>query len=132
MRFTETELQSEDLLWFGVDNKGNILAFYTGGAGCVPDFICNNKKITYDLQEYFLDELEINSNSNSEALAKKGIYCFDVSYDDNYGNSYHKTESPNKPINISSLPDKIIYILKNNTIDCDVTETDTISVKHAY
>ena len=132
MRFTETELQSEDLLWFGVDTKGNILAFYTGGAGCVPEFVCSNKKNTYNLKDYFLDELDKNSDTNSDDLAKKGIYCFDVSYDDNYGNSYHKTEVPNEPINISSLPDKIINMLKCNIIECDVTDTDTIIVKHAY
>ena len=132
MRFTETELQSEDLLWFAVDTNGNIVAFYTGGVGCVPDFVCNNKKITYDLQDYFLDELAINNAANSEDLAKKGLYCFDVSYDDNYGNSYHKTEAPNKPINISSLPKKIVNMLENNIIEYDASKVETIIVKHAY
>ena len=132
MRFTEIELQSEDLLWFGVDIKGNILAFYSGGAGCVPEFVCSDKKATYYLQDYFLDELEINNDSNSELLAKKGLYCFDVSYEDNYGNSYHKLETPIKPINISSLPEKVMTILKNNKIECIATDINSINVKHAY
>lgn len=132
MHFTETELQSEDLLWFGVDINGNILAFYTGGIGCVPNFVCSNQKITYDLQDYFLNELEFNNDSNSEVLAKKGLYCFDVSYEDNYGNSYHKTEKPNKPINISTLPEKIVNMLKNNILEYDANNVETIIVKHAY
>ena len=132
MRFTEIELQSEDLLWFAVDTNGNIVAFYTGGIGCVPDFVCNDKELTYNLQDYFLNELENNDSTNSEVLAKKGLYCFDVSYEDNYGNSYNKTETPNNPINISSLPKKIANMLKNNKIEYAANNVETIIVKHAY
>jgi len=32
MRFTEIELQSEDVLWFAIDNQNHIIAFTSGGA----------------------------------------------------------------------------------------------------
>lgn len=127
MRFTEIELQCEDILWFAIDVNGHIMAFTSGGAGCVPEFVCGNKENTYSLQDYFLDEYMPDLK-----LEEKGLFCYDVNYDDNYGNTYIKTSTPESPINFNDLPDKIKELLKLNTLDLNANTSDTIEVKHAY
>ncbi len=127
MRFTEIELQCEDILWFAIDVNGHIMAFTSGGAGCVPEFVCSNKENTYSLQDYFLDEYMPDLE-----LEEKGLFCYDVNYDDNYGNTYSKTTTPESPINFNDLPDKIKELLKLNTLDLNANTSDTIEVKHAY
>ena len=131
MKYSEIELQCEDLLWFGLDNNNYIISFTTGGIGCVPDFVCNSKEETLELQDFFLNHFDNNSSKNSESLSLKGLFCFDVNYDDN-GNSYIKKETPNKPILLDELPETIKTKLVNNRISIDVTSVDKIIVKHAF
>ena len=132
MKYTEIELQCEDLLWFAVDNNELIISFTTGGIGCVPEFIINSKENTLALQKFFLEEFasDINGNDDS-ALSEKGIYCFDVDYNDNYGNSYKIISEPNKPIHLKDLPYDIQKVLKNNYIDVDVCDEKRIIIKHS-
>lgn len=65
-------------------------------------------------------------------LEEKGLFCYDVNYDDNYGNTYIKTSTSESPINFNDLPDKIKELLKLNTLDLNAKTYDTIEVKHAY
>jgi hypothetical protein len=131
MRYTEIELQCEDLLWFAVDLNGNIIALTSGGAGCVPEFVACSKENNELLINYF-DKLKSNSKNSDNDLANKGLYYFDVSYKDNYGNSYIRIAIPDNPINIVSLPSNIQKLLSNNKLDIDVSTSEAIKVKHAY
>jgi hypothetical protein len=131
MRYTEIELQCEDLLWFAVDLNGNIIALTSGGAGCVPEFVACSKENNELLINYF-DKLKSNSKNSYNDLANKGLYYFDVSYEDNYGNSYIRIAIPDNPINIVSLPSNIQKLLSNNKLDIDVSTSEAIKVKHAY
>ena len=89
--------------------------------------LCGNKENTYSLQDYFLDEYMPDLN-----LEEKGLFFYDVNYDDNYGITYSKTSTPESPINFNDLPDKIKELLKLNTLDLNANTSDTIEVKHAY
>jgi hypothetical protein len=131
MRYTEIELQCEDLLLFAVDLNGNIIALTSGGAGCVPEFVACSKENNELLINYF-DKLKSNSKNSDNYLANKGLYYFDVSYEDNYGNSYIRIAIPDNTINIVSLPSNIQKLLSNNKLDIDVSTSEAIKVKHAY
>ena len=128
MKYTEIELQCEDLLWFGLDTNDNIIAFTSGGIGCIPDFVCNNKKNTQQLQKYFN---KIINKSGKHKFAENGLYYYDVSYDNN-GDSYTKVESPSNPLTATSLPEEIYSLIKNNIINYDAKTSDKIIIKHAY
>lgn len=131
MRYTEIELQCEDLLWFAVDMNGDIIAFTTGGAGCVPEFVASSKENTEALIKYF-NKLKTNSNDSDNEFAAKGLFYFDVSYEDNYGDSYIKVATPSTPLNISNLPNNIQELLKNNKLEINANSSSIIKVKHAY
>ena len=50
MKYTEIELQYEDIMWFGVDRNGVVFECTSGGVGCVPLFLIilgneNNSRI---------------------------------------------------------------------------------------
>ena len=53
MRYTIIDLQCEDILWFGLDINGNVLAFTSGGSGNVPEFVCRSKEETELLIDFF-------------------------------------------------------------------------------
>lgn len=53
MRYTEIDLQCEEIMWFGIDNNGCIFMCATGGCGNVPEFICKSKENVGILEEFF-------------------------------------------------------------------------------
>lgn len=145
MRISRIDLQIEDIMWFAVDKNGCVISLTSGGKGDVPEFVCRSKEETELLENFFMDlptgfsnaELLIDRDGSllatgTEALAKKGIYCFDVcsEFADDY--RYYKTAYPDKALHILDLPDNIQTIMSDHIIDIDVSETDKITVKHAY
>lgn len=145
MRISRIDLQIEDIMWFAVDKNGCVISLTSGGKGDVPEFVCRSKEETELLENFFMDlptgfsnaELLIDRDGSllateTEALAKKGIYCFDVcsEFADDY--RYYKTAYPDKALHILDLPDNIQTIMSDHIIDIDVSETDKITVTHAY
>ena len=145
MRYSEIDLQCEDIIWFGIDTNERIIACFSGGIGCVPEFICRSREETETLLDYFTDsqpvftEGKLYNVQGSDPLVEdcltfssKGLYCFDIDTDETYGDFYRKTSYPVKALFLSDLPENIKEILDDHTINADVSLTDKIVVPHAY
>ncbi len=145
MKYTETDLQCEDIMWFGVDKNGYIFECTSGGIGSVPGFVCNSKEETEALADFFLDTLERSTTAtllipddgnpllqDCKKLTGKGVFCFDVAIDDGRPNEYKKIAVPDHPILLSDLPDRIKSIMCNHIVDVDVASETFIRVAHAY
>ena len=145
MKFTEIDLQCEDIMWFGIDKNGIVFECTSGGVGCVPKFVCESKENTAILEKFFLQELKettqgtlLTADTDSPlsqdglSLSKKGVFCFDVAIDDGRPNEYKKIAIPHHPIGLSDLPNKIKNIMRNHIVDVDVASETFIRVAHAY
>ena len=144
MRYTEIDLQSEDILWFAIDTNGSVLAFTSGGSGNVPEFVCRSKEETEFLESFFDSYDAANTTGilliendgsplSEDALryACHGITCFDVDINNN-NSSYTKISFPEKPLCISELPKDVRKVLSDHTINVDASATNTIDVPHAF
>ena len=142
MRYSEMDLQIEDLMWFAIDRAGYIGAFTSGGCANVPEFICRSREDNERLYDYIMDELDdfasgklIGIKQHSEQgedcslLISKGITCFDVF---KHGDDYGKIAESFEPITIDQLDDEIKDILQDHKIDADFLNDDIIKVEHAY
>ena len=85
MRYTEIDLQIEDVMWFGIDRNGFVISCTTAGIGNVPEFVCRSKEETEKLYDFFSAKLSDKADyslhakkenneliNESIALAKKG------------------------------------------------------------
>lgn len=142
MRYSEIDLQIEDLMWFAIDRAGYIGAFTSGGCANVPEFICRSREENERLYDYFMDELDdytggrlIGIKQHSEqgedcgVLISKGIMCFDVC---RHGDDYGKIAESFEPITIDQLDEEIKTILQDHKIDADFINDEIIKVEHAY
>ena len=145
MKYTEIDLQCEDIMWFGVDRNGLIFECTSAGIGCVPSFVCDSREETEELVSFFLDNFQTTTQgsllfdaSDNQLtqdcliLSGKGIFCFDVAIDEDRPNEYKRIAFPQEPIKVSDLPKKIQSILATHKVDVDVTFDAYISVPHAY
>lgn len=145
MRYSEIDLQIEDIMWFAIDNSNHVLAFTSGGCGNVPEFVCCSKEDTELLETFFMEELKkstqclllIDSDGtplteDSMKLAEKGIYCYDVSFDEGHEEEYVQIAVPNVPLQSDQLPDDILRILKNHRISANAKTDKYLHVEHAY
>lgn len=144
MRYSEIDLQCEDITWFGVDANNNVAAFASGGIGNIPEYVCRSKEETEALYDYFYDTLgktttghALVAGDNSLVsefvdLSSKGLFCFDVETSDAEGEFYKKITYPDAPISIEDLPDNVKAILKDHLLEMDISENDRIQVPHAY
>jgi len=144
MKYTELDLQIEDIMWFGVDKNGNIFEATSGGRANVPEFIVNSRENNEELINYFLNQANgmINYKSMKELnpkyqmykdcliLSSNGITCYDMAKEDE--NNYSKITIPEKLLNINSVPETIQNILKHNTVDIDINCEEQLIVKNAY
>jgi len=144
MKYTEIDLQIEDIMWFGVDKNGIVFEATSGGCANVPTFVIESKERTEQLKEYFLNlpegnkesifltELDPDFPAYSECLnlTKNGLTCFDVSDEDE--NSYKKIATSSSPLKFEMLPDNIKQILSANKLDIDVQTSNNLSVEHGY
>ena len=146
MRYTEIDLQIEDIMWFGIDLNGYIFSCTTAGTANVPEFVCKSKEQTEFLADYFIEKLEKTTAETLETpytdnplmndavlLAQKGIFVFDAvsNRSEQYGN-YTKIASPKTPIRYVALPDDIKKLLQEHTVPVDAAKENYICVKHAY
>ena len=146
MRYTEIDLQIEDIMWFGIDLNGYIFACTTAGTANVPEFVCKSKEQTGLIEDYFTKELEKTTSAILEApyvdnplmrdateLAEKGVFSFDaVSDNSEHNREYVKIASPKTPIQYNLLPDEIKKLLQEHTVPVDAAKEKYICVKHAY
>ena len=145
MKYSEIDLQCEDIMWFGVDNNGYIFECTSGGLGCVPSFVCESRENTESLIDYFLETLEnrttgsllIEDNDSPLAqdcrsLVRKGVFCFDIAIDDGRPDEYKKIAEPNEPILLSDLPENIRNLMTEHLVPVDVASSMYIRVPHAY
>ena len=145
MKYTEIDLQCEDIMWFGVDKNGYIFECTSGGIGCVPPFVCNSKEDTEHLEVFFLNKLKESTQGtllipddgnqlsrDGLSLSRKGIFCFDVATDEGRPNEYKKIAVPVRPLNVSELPNDIKNLMNNHTVDIDVSAETFIKVPHAF
>ncbi len=145
MKYSEIDLQCEDIMWFGVDKNGYVFECTSGGIGCVPAFVCESREETEHLADFFLDTLAqktignllIDDNgsplaTDCKTLSSKGVFCFDVAVDDNRPDEYKKVSFPQDPLKVFELPDDIKRELSSHLVDLDVSQQDYIRVQHAY
>lgn len=145
MRFTELEIQTEDIMWFAVDECNHIFVCTSGGCGVIPEFVCRSREEAELLEEYFLTEL-VESTQESHViqfektnsliedfrlLSRKGIFCFDVSMTPNcYSRRYIKYIEPVLPIRLECLPERIQEIMADHRIPVDVSQSPYIDLKN--
>lgn len=115
MRYTDIDLQTEDIRWFAASSsgdKGEIFAFTSSGVGFVPEFVRESREENEMLEQFFLYELtetaqaraiqklpDCDLRRESLLLSRKGIMCFDA-FDGAsvLAGSYQSITSPvNKP-----------------------------------
>ena len=144
MRYSEIDLQCEDITWFGVDANNRIIAFASGGIGNIPEFVCRSKEETNELYDYFYDTLAITTTGHALVagcnslisefveLSSKGLYCFDVETQSDEGEVYKKITYPDTPILYDDLPDNVKAIIQDHVLDADLAESNQIHVPHAY
>mgnify|MGYP003373071169 CR=1 FL=1 len=140
-----------DMEWFGVDRQGNIAVFCSGGAGNLPEFVCESEERAGELIESF-DEIEKITSSilifpqtkigcaeqAAREFSDKGLYYFDADDGTRLGvctfhEYYTKHSYPQKPLKYELLPKHMKEILKHNFMEIeDFSLMDRIYVKHAY
>lgn len=144
MKYTEIDLQIEDIMWFGIDRNGIVFEATSGGCANVPAFVIESKEETEALKDYFLnlpegksdsvflEELDPNYPAYSDCLSltKNGIICFDMSDEDE--NAYKKIAISKNPMKIETLPANIQQILISHKIDIDVLASKILTVEHGY
>lgn len=144
MRYSEVDLQCEDITWFGVDACNHIVAFASGGIGNIPEYVCRSKEETEELYDYFYDALDRTTTGHALVaghnalisefveLSAKGLFCFDVEMQNAEGEFYKKITYPDAPISIDDLPDSVKGILRDHLLDADLSRCNQINVPHAY
>lgn len=142
MKYTELDLQIEDIMWFGIDKNGVVFEATSGGCANVPEFVINSKEDNEQLNDYFLglddgnaestflEELdpEYPAYNDCLSLTKNGITCFDVDDDDT--DSYKKIAITSIPLTINNLPENITKILSTHVVDYDILAISKLSVEH--
>ena len=142
MKYTEIDLQIEDIMWFGIDKNGIIFEATTGGCANVPAFVINSREDNEQLNNYFMSlgeghaESKLLEELNPDypafedciSLTKNGITCFDVDAEET--NLYKKIATTSLPKKIDDLPDNIKQIIATRKIDFNVLESSKISVEH--
>ncbi len=145
MRYSEVDLQCEDITWFGVDADQRAFMCTSGGIGCVPEFVCRSVEETEYLLDFFTNTLNAitkgricgakDSNPLIEeclVFSTKGLYCFDVDTDETYGDFYRKVTYPERELFLRDLPASIRKILADHVICTDVSASDKLIAPHAY
>lgn len=153
-RYAENELCIFDIEWYGVDKRGQIAVFCTGGAGNVPEFVCANRERADFLAEFFgglpsvcgCELCFVPPSKNplpkqlAEEYAGKGLYYFDADdcsrSSENtvvYHEYYTKAAYPLKPLLISDLPANIRCMLDGGRLEvADFSIPQRVYIKHAY
>lgn len=144
MRISEIDLQCEDIMWFAIDDNGNVFECTSAGCGNVPEYVCRSREKTEILLDYFTTQAPVITTAillipaddselvaDASDLAAKGLHCFDIT-DYNDEEHYHCVAIPEKALNITALPSNIQHILADHRYSGDISKEGAISVTHAY
>lgn len=153
-RFEERELSTLDIEWYGVDKRGQIAVFCTGGAGNVPEFVCADRESADLLIEFFnglprvcgCEICFVPPPKNplpkqvAAEFAEKGLYYFDA--DDQsrslenictFHEYYTKAAYPFASLLIGDLPTGVRDLLVVNRLEAaDFSTQKRIYIEHAY
>ncbi len=145
MKYTEIDLQCEDIMWFGIDINGVVFECTSAGIGCVPSFVCESRETTEMLEGFFLTEpgsttqatVLLPQDGNPlfyevRTLSEKGIVCFDAAVGDDRPDEYKKIAVPFSPVKFGDLPENIKDIMSHHRLDVDVISQEYIKVPHAF
>lgn len=150
MRITELDLQIEDLEWYAIDENNNIAFFTSGGMGNVPEFICKCREDLnivsnyFDLSDNIISEVELvvgafedypdeKFKKDCVDISQKGLFCYDVSDENEYKNEYKILCRPNNMLKLDDLPERIKNILKQYRLDnVSFGDNEYVSVINAY
>lgn len=138
MRYSDIDLQIEDVMWFAVDRNGKIGAFTSGGCANVPEFVCKSREDNKALYDYFMYHFPDSTcgelfyvprggslEEDCVLLVGKGIICFDVYMGKDY---YVKVATTGLSAIFDDLADNIKTIMKDHVIDADFTVDTNIHV----
>lgn len=150
MRITEIDLEIEDIEWYGIDENGRIAQFTSGGSKIVPEFICESREkldVVCELFENFSPRIveevtfseEVSKYPRKEYLqeckktSQKGLYCFDISDEQDSTDGYILICKPSYELQISELPEIIQSILLSYKIpNVNFNNSKIISIEKAY
>ncbi|WFR56278.1 hypothetical protein QA584_22075 [Anaerocolumna sp. AGMB13025] len=148
MRITEIDLELEDIEWYGIDENGRIAQFTSGGSKIVPEFICESREKLDVVCEFFenfspriVEEVifEVPKYPRKEYLqeckkiSQKGLYCFDISNEQDSTDGYILICTPSYELQISELPEIIQSILSSYRIpNVNFNNCKIISIEKAY
>ncbi|MEO3944688.1 hypothetical protein [Gorillibacterium sp. CAU 1737] len=133
MNITEIDLEVEDIEWYGIDENGRIAQFTSGGSKRVPECIRESRERLNAVCEHFENlnpnlEEEVTFSEETPSLprkeylqeckktAQKGLYCFDISDEQDPKGEYRLICKPSSELRISDLPETIQSILRNYII----------------
>lgn len=154
IRIKDEELCTIDVEWYGIDKKGNVAVFCSAGEANVPEFVCADKE-RYEKLVYLFDKLPVVSDTLicfkpcknnhlpveiAETYSNKGIYYYDANDCSKSEKNicvcqeyYTINSKPLSPIKYSDLPIKIQELLKDNFLDInDFDNESVVKIKNAY
>jgi hypothetical protein len=148
----EISLQDQmdiDFDWFCVDVGGCIAHFTSAGFKRLPESVARSAEDLKFLERFFRDELPLRDDHcvdeqldqkvpewriNAErylrsfvAMAKKGLYSYDIGSYLEPGIEYFRVAYPKTPINISDLPEAIQKILARTFLNVRFAASQRIS-----
>lgn len=134
-KISKTDCEFMDIKWYGIDKKGNIAVFCSGGVGNVPEFVCESKENTeyiedcFDNIEIFTDyifcfDLDEISKEFAANFSSRGLYYFDSdSYEcgdiASLQKYYTKISYPTKPLKYKTLPQNLQEAMNMNFMDIE-------------
>lgn len=139
MRYTEIDLEIEDVMWFAIDQRGHIGCFTSGGHGNIPEFVCRSREDNEAICDYFMEDspvfttgklMHVPKGSFQEEdcllLVSKGIFSYDImnSNDD----VYDKIAIPNHALCIDRIDEKIRILLSDHVICSDFCNINRIKI----
>jgi len=150
MRITEIDLEVEDIEWYGIDEDGRVAQFTSGGSKMVPEFICESRESLDSVSEFFenlnpdiAEEVTFSEEASKyprkeylqecKKTAQKGLYCYDISDEEDITGRYILICKPSYELLISDLPETIQSILLNYKIpNINFMNNRIISIEAAY
>lgn len=132
-------------IWFGVDKNGVIFACASNGISSMPASICRHKEDHNMLRRYFLDELPDKAVGNLlipnerrflpqifHRLLQKGIFCFSLVEVAGRMCVYQKKAIPNSPLFITELSQGIQSVMREYSLNVDVSLEHYIEISSAF
>ncbi|MCX8574972.1 hypothetical protein ACGH6R_09180 [Gilliamella sp. CG13] len=144
MKMTDEFISTNDLDWYAAFYNGNLAHFASGGTRAVPKKVADSVENYEELCDYFFElekrsDIEIIEDNLPEFpdqlkreqylksyvdSALKGLFSYDVNYEDN---SYFLVVKPLSPLSLKDLPKnikEIIYTLPKEVKSASVSITE--------